>query len=303
MHEVFVPPSKGTRGVLRALRLRTGLLVSLALTAPGLALAASPAAAPSPQASSAATAPVEGGAPGGTTLATTLNSAVDAALLQFVHADRVQLFEGRRPTEQRWIDGPAGRTALVWPMDHPEGTRWQIHVYSSVRPATAGPVAPGSGPGLELLATYDVLRAHQITASQWSSDGEYLAVLSQTESLTRPGGELVVMMPGRAMAKRIDTAVFRFAMSPDGQHLVYEKARSAQDLLGAHDVVHMDGATGQPRVIHPLAYPTWQVERLGPFQAGSPKVEAALADYSGGLARQRIVTGHLDLAQGKFVTP
>lgn len=217
-----------------------------------------------------------------------LEGTVDEAIGQVQAQEGAKTIPGVRPVEQLVVPGPRGLIALAHARETPDGTRWPVLILEST-------------PKLEVSALFDVFTAYRVTRMVWSFDGLFLAVLTQSESLSGPGGQLAVLIPAEGRARLIDRDVFSFTMSPDGRHLVYEKSAKPGDLYGPRRLVHFDGATGKQAVIERLDYPRVQVGSMGDIDKAGTSVAVTLKDYSQGLTRVSDVRGTLDLVAGKLI--
>jgi len=229
------------------------------------------------------------------TFSAVLGHTVDVAMNQIQAREQAQMVDGTRPVDHVMVPGPAGRTALAYARETPDGLEWPLLILF------AGPPANGKSPSVALEASYDtMIRAHKIGKMEWSDDGYYLAVLTQTTSLMGPGGDLFVVMPGVGRAKKIDRDVMGYSMSKDGRWLVYEKMKAPDDLTGPRQLMVSDGATGQVRLIQDLGYPKEQVAQLGVPDVDSGKAKVTLRDYTAGLANPKDVEAVLDLVGGRL---
>lgn len=222
-----------------------------------------------------------------------LDHTVEVALSAIRQRDAMQMVDGVRPVEHLVLPGPGGRTAVTYARETPDGMTWPLLI-----------LIPGAGtgksPSVAVEAVYETLKAHRIGRMEWSEDGFYLAVLTQSTSLVGPGGELVVAMPGSGRAKRIDRDVVAYAMSRDGRWLLYEKMKSTDDHTGPRLLMVSDGATGQRRQIAELPYPKEQVAALGVPDVESGKAKVTLRDYSAGLASPKDAEAVVDLVGARI---
>jgi len=221
-----------------------------------------------------------------------VNRGVDDALKEINARDRMQVLDAGRPVSQIAVRGPGGLIALSWARESPEGLRWPLVI-----------LRPGIGqdePPMTVDACSDSIIAHGITRLEWSSDGAYLAVLTQSESLDSPGGMLAVMRSKTGVMHVVDNDVIRFAMSADGRHLVFEKAKARGDLTGPRVLVHNDGAAGRKTVLHEVPFPVEQITSLGPVDSKTGKIPVSLKDYSAGLTRPVQIAAEIDLTSGRF---
>lgn len=236
----------------------------------------------------------DAGSTGGkTTFSNALDQTVDVALTAIRQREEMQMVDGIRPVDHIVLPGPGGRTALTYARETPDGLTWPLII-----------LIPGAGtgksPSVAVETVYETIKAHQIGRMEWSEDGFYLAVLTQSTSLMGPGGDLVVAMPGSGRAKRIDRDVTSFAMSKDGRWLLYEKMKTTDDQTGPRLLMISDGATGQRRQVAELAYPKEQVASLGVPDGDSNKAKVKLRDYSGGLANPKDNEAVVDLVGARL---
>lgn len=223
----------------------------------------------------------------------TLGKIVDEAVTQIQLREQAHVAEGVRPVQHLVVPGPGGRTALAYARETPDGLTWPLLI---LIPGAE----PGKSPGVRVEASYETFKAHALSRMEWSEDGFYLAVLTQTSTLAGPGGELAVLMPGTGRGKVIDRDVVSFSMSKDGRWLVYEKAKNVDDMTGPRLLMLSDGATGKQHVVTELAYPKEQVWRLDVPDSESGKAKLALRDYSGGLAHPRDSEAVIDLVEARL---
>lgn len=230
-------------------------------------------------------------APKKTTFTNALDQAVDVALTAIRQREEMQMVDGIRPVDHIVLPGPGGRTALTYARETPDGLHWPLIILIP----GAG---TGKGPSVAIESVYETLKAHKIGRMEWSEDGFYLAVLTQSTNLMGPGGDLVVAMPGSGRAKRIDRDVTSFAMSKDGRWLLYEKMKATDEPTGPRLLMISDGATGQRRQVAELAYPKEQVAGFGVPEGDKAKV--TLRDYSAGLANPKDNEAVVDLIGGRL---
>jgi hypothetical protein len=214
---------------------------------------------------------------------------IDDAIRAISARERDRIVIGARPVEHVVARGPGGLVALAYARETPDGILWPILVLR------------GGGQRLAVVAALDFLRAFRIDRMEWGGGGAYLAVLTQSDSLAGPGGQLAIIMVESARAKHVDDGVFSFTMSRDGRHLVYQRAKDPANLHGPREIVHSDGVSGERRVVAELDYPTVQLARLGALDAAAGRVPVKLRDYTQGLTRAVDVPAVLDLTAGKLV--
>jgi hypothetical protein len=224
----------------------------------------------------------------------TLGKIVDEAVTQIQLREQAKIAEGVRPVPHLVVPGPAGRTALAYGRETPDGMTFPILILIPGEPAAS------NSPSVKVEATYEVFKAHAITRMEWSADGFYLAVLSQQSSLAGPGGELAVLMPGSGRGKQIDRDVVSFSMSKDGRWLVYEKAKTKDDMTGPRLLMLSDGATGKQHLLTELAYPKEQIARLDAPDSETGKAKLSLRDYSGGLTNPKDSEAVIDLVEARL---
>jgi hypothetical protein len=221
-----------------------------------------------------------------------VNRGVDDAIKEISKRDRLRILDAARPGSQLAVRGPKGLLALSWSRETPDGLRWPLVILrQSTDPA---------GPPAMIDACTDAIIAYRITRMEWSADGMYLVVLTQSESLDAPGGMLAVLRPGTGAMYVVDRDVTCFTMSPDGRHLCFEKAKEPGNLTGPRLLVHNDGSAGQRKVLREVPFPTEQIASLGPVNAKTGRVRIALKDYSKGLNRPSEILAEVDLASGRF---
>lgn len=226
-------------------------------------------------------------------LSNALDKTVDAALVAIRQREEMQMVDGIRPVDHIVLPGPGGRTALAYARETPDGMVWPLIIL--IPGATTG-----KSPSVAVESVYETLKAHRIGRMEWSEDGFYLAVLTQATSLTGPGGDLVVAMPGTGHAKRIDRDVVSFSMSKDGRWLLYEKMKTTDDHTGPRQLMVSDGATGQRKLVADVPFPKEQVAALGIPDTESNKAKVTLRDYSAGLANPKDIESVVDLLQARL---
>lgn len=231
---------------------------------------------------------------GKTTFSSELDRTVDLAVTAIHQREEAQMVDGVRPVEHLCVPGPGGRTAMAYARETPDGLTWPIVIL------IPGPAIEGKSPSVAIEATYEGIHAHHIGKMEWSEDGFYLAVLTQSTSLVGPGGELIVAMPGSGHAKRIDKDVTTFSMSRDGRWLVYEKTKNSDDQTGPRQLMVSDGATGQRKLITEVAYPKEQVAKIGTPDNDTGKAKITLRDYSASLANPKDSEATVDLVGGRI---
>ena len=223
-----------------------------------------------------------------------LDQTVDVALTAIHQKEEMQMVDGVRPVDHIVLPGPGGRTALTYARETPDGLTWPLII-----------LIPGAGtgksPSVGVETVYESIHANKIGRMEWSEDGFYLAVLTQSTSLIGPGGDLIVAMPGSGHAKKIDRDVTSFTMSRDGRWLLYEKLKATDDHTGPRLLMISDGATGQRRQVTELAYPKEQVAGLGVPDVESGKAKVTLRDYSAGLANPKDLDTTVDLVGGRMI--
>lgn len=180
----------------------------------------------------------------------------------------------------RFFHAPSNRHLLLLGRAHPEDRdRWTALV------ARTGPSPfTGEAPeqGLVVEASFELGGAHAMETAAFSESGHVMMVLTRAHNRGQGPGDLIRLVPGESHAKRIDTDVFRFLLSPDGDAVIYERATDPEDHLGPRELKLFHASRRETHQILEYAFPRTQLGVLGPWDSSGVFADLSVLHFEDG---------------------
>lgn len=189
---------------------------------------------------------------------------------------------------------------------HPRGDRWLL-VLGRARPDdrdrwTVASIRSGPDPltgeaperGIAIEGTFDLPGAQGIEAAEFNELGSVGMLLTRSASRARGPGDLYRLIPGEQHARKIDEAVFRFALAPDGDAVVYERALDPTEPLGERELKIFHASNNEALAVRSFEFPREQIGQLGPWGPGGVYLELTLERYGEGFKPESVLRYSLD---------
>ena len=129
-----------------------------------------------------------------------------------------------------------------------------------------------------VTTVFDFLSALGIEKLAWLDENRFV-VLARTKSLAGPPGPLwyVNLVSGKAEA--LADLVWKVAVSPSGDDLVYERQENPDEPYGDRSIWPARLSTGERTQIRKVTHPTTQFGLVGPFEAEGTFCRFAVDTY------------------------
>jgi hypothetical protein len=136
--------------------------------------------------------------------------------------------------------------------------------------------------GLEIEASFELGGAESMETATFSEGGNVGRLLTRAHNRGQAPGDLIRLAPGEDHARKIDTNVFRFTLSPDGDVVLYERAVNSEDLLGKRELKLFHASSGEIHRIQGFDYPKVQIGTLGPWDETGVFADLTIQEYLDG---------------------
>ncbi len=188
--------------------------------------------------------------------------------------------------------GKRNRWLLAVGRARPEDTdRWSVALARTEKDPVYGELPDA---GLAIDAVFDLPGALGIEGGAFNETGSIAALLTRSRSRARAPGDLYRLVPGEGYARKVDDNVFRFALAPDGDSLVYERAVHPEQDFGERELKIFHASQDTVAVLRSFAYPKEQLGRLGPWGPGGVFLELTIDRYGDGIGPPNTTTFTLD---------
>lgn len=136
--------------------------------------------------------------------------------------------------------------------------------------------------GLRLESHFALPPAEEIEKGKFNGTGSVFVLLTRKYERGQPPGQLIRIVPGEDQAQIVDEDVFDFALSPDGDAILYQKAIASDDLLGPRELKVYHGSQAEGASLRKLSYPKEQISEIGPWDPSGVFVSLTILTFEGG---------------------